>query len=139
MPRAPTHHMPQKEAESLCDSFAQRCSPENLHEDTINKLTQIAPARLRTITTAAYKPVDTDQDFTLSEIEDVLYRLNDTAPGDDTVCYSMIKSTPLATRNLFLRLINQSFTKGRLPTNWKMAKININNNNIDLKSNIQCI
>ena len=79
-PGAPTHHMPQEEADSQCNSFAQRCSPENLHEDTINKLTQMAPARNRTITTAAYKPVDTDQEFTLSELEDVLYRLNDTAP-----------------------------------------------------------
>ena len=107
-PRAPTHHRPQEETDSLCDSFAQRCSPESLHEDTINNLTQMAPARVRTITTEAYKPVDTDQEFTLSELEDVLYRLKDTAPGDDTVC---------------LRFINQSFTEGRLPTKWKMANI----------------
>ena len=46
-----------------------------------------------------------------------------TAPGDDTVCYSMFKNTPLATRHLFLSLINQSFTEGRQPTKWKMAKI----------------
>ena len=104
--------MPQEEADSLCDSS------ENLHEDTINKLTQMAPVCIRTITTAAYEPVDTDQEFTLSELynRDVLYRLNDTAPGDDTVCYSIIKNAPLATRKLFLRLINQSFTEGRLPT-----------------------
>ena len=121
-PRAPTHHMPQEEADSLCNSFAQRCSPENLHEGTINKLTQMAPSRLRTITTSGYEPVDTDQEFTLTELEDVLYRLNDTAPGDDTVCHSIIKNAPLATRNLFLRLINQSFTDGRLPTKWQMAK-----------------
>ena len=50
--RAPTHYMPQEEADSLCDSFAQLCSPENLHEETINKLIQMAPARIRTITPA---------------------------------------------------------------------------------------
>ena len=113
----------QEEADSLCDSFSQRCSPENLHEDTIAKPTQMAPARDRTITTAAYEPVDTDHEFTLAGLEAVLYRLNDIAPGDDTVCYSMIKNAPLATRNLFLRLINQSFTEGRLPTKWKMVNI----------------
>ena len=42
-------------------------------------------ARGRIITTAAYEPVDTHQEFTLSELEYVLYRLNNTAPGDDTV------------------------------------------------------
>ena len=71
--------MPQDEADSLYDSFAHQCSPENLHEDTINKLTQMAPARNRTITPAAYEPMDTDQECTLYVLEDVLYRLNDTA------------------------------------------------------------
>ena len=61
--------------------------------------------------------------FTLSALEDVLHRLIDTAPGDDTVCYSIIKNAPLATRHFFLRLISQSFSEGRLPTRWKMAKI----------------
>ena len=83
----------------------------------------MVPKRVRTVTTATYEPVDTDQEFTISELEDVLYRLKDTAPGKDTVCYSMIKNTPLSTRHLFIRLINQSFSEWRLPTRWKMAKI----------------
>ena len=66
----------------------------------------------------SYEPVDTDQEFTLSELEDVLSRLKDTTPGDDTVGYLMIKNAPLATRNLFLRLSNQSLTEGRLLTKW---------------------
>ena len=35
----------------------------------------------------------------------------------------MIKNVPQATKHLFLRLINQSFSEVRLPTRWKMAKI----------------
>ena len=60
----------------------------------IGKLTRtnMVPERVRTITTATYEAVDTDQEFTLTELEDVLHRLKDTAPGDDTVCYSMIKN-----------------------------------------------
>ena len=65
--------------------------------------------RVSTITTATYEAVDTDQEFTLAELEYELHRLKDTVPGDDTVCYSMIKNVPLATRHLILRLINQSF------------------------------
>ena len=83
----------------------------------------MAPERVRTITTATYEAVSTDQEFTKSELEEVLHRLKDSAPGDDTVCYSMLKNVPLATKHLFLRLINQSFSEGRLPTRWKMAKI----------------
>ena len=57
----------------------------------------MVPERVRTITTATYKTVDTDQEITLSDLEDVLHRLKDTAPEDGTVCYSMIKNAPLAT------------------------------------------
>ena len=106
---------------SLFDSFAQRCSSENLPERTNNILTNMVPERVRTITAATYEAVDTE--FTIAELEDVLHRLKDTAPGDDTVCYSMINNIPLATRHLFLRLINQSFSEGRLPIRWKMVYI----------------
>ena len=101
VPRPPSHSMPQEEADSLCDSFAQRCSSANLPEHTNNMLTNMAPERVRTITTATYEAVYTDQEYTLSELEDVLHRLKDTAPGDDTGCYSMIKNVPLATKHLF--------------------------------------
>ena len=77
--------MPQEEADSLCDSFAQQCSSENLPECTNNILTNMVPERVRTITTATYKAVDNDQEFTLSELVDALHRLKDTAPGDATV------------------------------------------------------
>ena len=82
----------------------------------------MVPERVRTVTTATYEAVNTDQEFTISELENVLDRLKDTAPGEDTVCYSMIKNTPLSTRHIFLRLINQSFSEGRLTTRWKKAK-----------------
>ena len=68
----------------------------NLPEDTINKITQMVPARVRNITTATYEPMDTDQEFTLSEKEDVQHCLRDTPPGEDTVCYPMIKNAPLS-------------------------------------------
>ena len=122
-PRPPTHPRPQEEADLLCAAFAQRTSSTNLPEHTNTILTNMAPERVRTITTATYEAVSTDQEFTISELEEVLHRLKDSAPGDDTVCYSMLKNVPLATKHLFLRLINQSFSEGRLPTRWKMAKI----------------
>ena len=62
--------------------------------------------RVRTVTTAYYEAVGTDQEFIISELENVLDRLKDSAPGEDTVCYSMIKNSPLSTTHIFLRLIN---------------------------------
>ena len=122
-PRPPTHPRPQEEADSLCDTFAERSSSVILPEQTNNVLRGMAPERVRVITKASYEAVATDQEFTLSELEDVLHRLKDTAPGDDTVCNAMIKNVPLATKYLLLRLFNQSFSEGKLPTRWKMAKI----------------
>ena len=122
-PRPPTHPRPQEEADSLCDTFAERSSSVILPEQTNNVLRGMAPERVRIITEATYEAVATDQEVTLSELEDVLHRLKDTAPGDDTVCNAMIKNVPLATKYLLLRLINQSFSEGKLPTRWKMAKI----------------
>ena len=83
----------------------------------------MVPERVRTTTTATYEAVDTDQEFNLSEIEDVLHSLKDTAPGDNTVFYSMIRNVPLATRHLFLRLINQSFSERILHTRWKWPRL----------------
>ena len=122
-PRLPTHPRPQEEADSLCDTFAERSSSVILPEQTNNVLRGMAPERVRVITEATYETVATDQEFTLSELEDVLHRLKDTAPGDDTVCNAMITNVPLATKYLLLRLFNQSFSEGKLPTRWKMAKI----------------
>ena len=122
-PRPPTHPRPQEEADSLCDTFAERSSSVILPEQTNNVLRGMAPERVRVITEATYEAVATDQEFTLSELEDVLHRLKDTAPGDDTVCNAMIKNVPLATKYLLLRLFYQSFSEGKLPTRWKMAKI----------------
>ena len=72
----------------------------------------MVPERVRTITTATYEAVDTDQEFIISELEVGQHHLKDTAPGDDTVCYSMIKNTPIATRYLLLRLITSHSQRG---------------------------
>ena len=66
--KPPTHPRSQEEADSPCDSFAQRCSPENSPKLTNNILTNMVPERVRTITTATNEAVDTDQEFNLTEL-----------------------------------------------------------------------
>ena len=75
----------------------------------------LIPESISIIRTAMNEAAETDQESTLSELEEILLHQKDTAPGVDTVCHSMIKNVPLSTRYLIIRLINQSFTKGRLP------------------------
>ena len=120
---AATHPRPKEEANILCDTFIQRSSSVNLPKDTTETLTELFPDRVNIIKTVINKEAETDRNFTLSELDEVISHLKDTAPGIDTVCYSMIKNMPLPTKYLILRLINQSFTEGRLPKAWKVAKI----------------
>ena len=47
----PTHPRPQEEADSLCKTFAHRCSTENLPERTNIILPDQAPEGVRIITT----------------------------------------------------------------------------------------
>lgn len=47
---------------------------------------------------------------------------SDTAPGDDMMTYSMSKNSGTE-GNQLLKLINKSFTTGKLPTVWKGAGI----------------
>ena len=120
---AATHPRPQEEANRLCATFIQRSSSDNLPTDTTKTLTEFFPNRINLIKTAINKEAETDRDFTLSELDEIISHLKDTAPGIDTVCYSMINNLSVLSKYLILRLINQSFTEGKLPEAWKIAKI----------------
>ena len=91
-----THPRPQEEADRLCTTFIQRSSSDNLPTDTTKALSD----RINTIKTAINKEAETDREFTLSELEEIISHLKDTDPCVDIVCYSMIKNLPLPTKYL---------------------------------------
>ena len=121
--RPPTHPEPDMEAAQLCVEFTDRSSAQNLPLSTQLILADLAPMRETHINAAIQEEHQTDRAFNLSELVMVLDGLHDTAPGADTVSYSMIKNAPLGFRHLLLRLINQSFQEGKLPEAWKIARI----------------
>ena len=57
---------------------------QNLPVLTKNIRTNMVPEHVDTIKTANNAALDTDQEFTLSALEDVLHRLSGTAPGEDS-------------------------------------------------------
>ena len=79
----------------------------------------MVPARIRTITTATYEAVDTDQEFTLSELEDVLHRLKDAAPGDDTNDQERTTGYQTPLPQTHQPIIHM----GELPTLWKWPRL----------------
>ena len=111
------------EAARLCVEFTDRSSAQKLPLSTQLILADLAPMREAHINAAIQEEHQTDRAFNLSELEMVLDGLHDTAPGADTVSYSMIKNAPLGFRHLLLRLNNQSFQEAKLPEAWKTARI----------------
>ena len=111
-PRPPTHPEPDMEAARLCVEFTDRSSAQNLPLSTQLILADLAPMREAHINAAIQEEHQTDRAFNLSELEMVLDGLHDTAPGADTVSYSMIKNAPPWLQT-FATAIDQSVIPGR--------------------------
>lgn len=60
-----------------------------------------------------------DMDFTLQELKRAVGEAKQTSPGKDEICYTMIKNLSDFSLNCVLRLFNQVWSIGRLPSVWK--------------------
>ncbi|MEW8088496.1 MAG: reverse transcriptase domain-containing protein, partial [Candidatus Thiodiazotropha endolucinida] len=61
--------------------------------------------------------------FTIRELHTALNRKKSTAPGADTVHYDMLKQLTEKGKLNLLGLINESWTRGELPSQWKESTI----------------
>ena len=61
--------------------------------------------------------------FTIRELHTALNRKKSTAPGADTVHYDMLKQLTEKGKFNLLGLINESWTRGELPSQWKESTI----------------
>ena len=59
--------------------------------------------------------------YTLEEFTDALYKKSDTAAGDDTVSYSIIKNLSTNAHTQILELLNLIFISGNIPKQFKHA------------------
>lgn len=60
-------------------------------------------------------------DFTLFELNEALQSKRSTAPGADKIHYEMLKQLPPDSKQKLLDLINTSWRRGEVPTQWKLA------------------
>lgn len=61
--------------------------------------------------------------ITLQELEYALSLTNDSAPGPDDICYSMLKNLAPSGKTFLLSLFNCIFKEGKFPKQWKEAYI----------------
>lgn len=63
-------------------------------------------------------------DISENELEVTLSKKNkDTAPGDDTITYSMITKLPLDAKSYLLAIYNKILETGNVPSQWRTIKI----------------
>ena len=59
--------------------------------------------------------------ITWTELVSTLRNVKDTSPGPDDICYKMIVNLPDNGKELLLKLYNQIWTTGCIPTKWTHA------------------
>ena len=69
------------------------------------------------------EPLAYNANFTIKELKTALSKKKSTAPGGDTVHYDMLKQLNDKAKFQLLHLINKSWNKGELPTQWKESTI----------------
>ena len=121
--RTPAHPNPAEEAESLVLSYTQRAATTQLPIDAQRRQEQLLPERTARIRTAIERPDSSDRPFTLQELQRAKKMSKDTAPGENNITYSMLRSMGPAGESAMLALVNASWSAGRLPETWKTAVI----------------
>ena len=122
-PKQCRHPQPMQEAERLAVHFSERTKSENLPPETRRLQEQLNPERWRAINNACSEQDDTDQPFTLNELNSAHKKGRDTAPGADKITYTMVRMLGPAGDLALLRLINKSHTEQKRPRIWNKQDI----------------
>ena len=121
--QTPAHQNPQQESNIILTEFVDRCASHQLPDEDIRALQQQKPIRQQLIQDAINSPSECDRPITISEIENVLKNVRDSAPGEDMIAYSMLKKAPPEYIHQLASLYTRSLQEGKLPAVWKLATI----------------
>ena len=114
--RRPKHPNPEAESNRILREFINRSSSDQLTQQHTQDITD-------TITNAMEQNSLTDIHITSQEINAVIKEAKNTAPGEDTISYTMIKHAPQSYIAALADLYRASLLSGKLPIVWKKAKI----------------
>jgi len=107
--------LPNEEANNLARHFATRAAHDTFPEDVKHSLKQLQGQRRQSVLQIKLASTDTDVPFSINEIEAVLRKKKDSAPGEDTFTLSFYTNAPPSFKKRILDFINKSWTQGRLP------------------------
>ena len=110
---------PSEISEVLAKTFAGVSSDENYSADFIPKKIQAEQNMPDFGNQNAYY----NKPFTVKDLNNILSKTNDTAPGEDGVTYQMIKNMPDHAKNYITDMYNKFFKDSYFPEKWKRAII----------------
>ena len=113
--RRPKHPNPEAESNRILREFINRSSSDQLTQQHTQDITD-------TITNAIEQNSPTDIHITSQEINAVIKEAKNTAPGEDTISYTMMKHAPQSYIAALADLYTASLLSGKLPIVWKKAK-----------------
>lgn len=111
---------PEDISNALADHFESASSSYNYDPDFLieKERQELSEPNFFTNSDLAY-----NSPFTISEIDNALQSCDDSAPGHDTIHYSMIKHLPFHAKEKLLSLYNKIWLERTYPSDWKKATI----------------
>lgn len=110
---------PQEVVEALADHFREVSSTSNYDLSFLRyKNANEVPLDFNEPETSFY-----NKPFLMKELDIVLEEARNSAPGDDSIPYEMIRQLPKSYKELLLRLFNKIWLDGTYPDQWKRAII----------------
>ena len=107
-------------AQILAETFAEVSSSNNYDPTFLD----IKSQRESNIANFGNSSAETyNQNFSMDELNFVISKTRDTAPGQDEVNYQMIKNMPKIALEYFLRMINSFFNQSYFPDEWNTSII----------------
>lgn len=107
-----------EKAETFAKHYADISSDNNFSDDFKRNKTNY-----KFVKQPSHQELDYNLPLTLAELNIALNYRKGTALGFDNTSYPLIKNLPISSKKILLQLYNKIWTQGKIPDNWKIAKV----------------
>ena len=117
--RTKSYKTPAEISEILAQTFAQVSSNDNYAPEFI----PLKEAKEQNMPDFGVMNTHYNLLFTMSELDTVLRKTKNTAPGADGITYQMIRALPINAKEHLLRMLNKFFQEAFFPQDWSHSII----------------
>ena len=103
--------------------FSDVSSPQNFSNSFLRRKTYFEENTFPNLTAINEPMPNMDDSFSMEELKRALMKKKNTSPGHDGISYDMLKHLDQESLEKVLKLINRSWTAGKVPTSWQHATV----------------